>query len=76
MTFLQTLKIATHIIESIFHVLYEQNSYFIDRDELLETIYNKIKDQQLKEYKHRIAFFEFKEADKTQIALKYCYQYK
>ena len=53
------------------HVPHEQNPYFTGRDELLTTIYDKIRGEQLIGYKHRIALFGLGGVGKTQLALRF-----
>jgi tetratricopeptide (TPR) repeat protein len=71
-----TSQMALPICQSVFHVQYERNPYFTGRDDLFETIRHKIRDEQLKGYKHRIALFGLGGVGKTQIALEYCFRYK
>ena len=60
----------------IFEVPYERNPHFTGRHDFLEAIHNKIRDPELKGYKHRIALFGLGGVGKTQIVLEYCFRYK
>ena len=60
----------------MFHVPYEQNPYFTGRDDFLKMVHDKILNEQVKGYKHRVALFGLGGVGKTQIALEYCFRYK
>ena len=66
----------TVILKCLFHVPYERNPFFTGREELLEKIRQKMHDDQLKGYKHRIALYGLGGVGKTQISLEYCFLYK
>ena len=67
---------TTAMSEPVFYVPYEQNPYFTGRDELLETTRQRIQDEQVRGYKHRIALYGLGGVGKTQMALEYCFRYK
>lgn len=57
----------------IFHLPYSRNPSFTGRDDLIQTIRDKIVDIRMK---HKIALHGHGGVGKTQIALEYCFRYR
>jgi len=60
----------------LFRVPYEQNLNFFGREDILVRIRDVFRDQQSRQYNHRVALHGLGGVGKTQIALQYAYKYR
>ena len=69
----QTPENDSKPIENKFLVPYEENPYFLGRNQLLEDLKAKLSETTSKRYKHRVALYGMGGVGKTQCAIGYVY---